>query len=87
MSRTAYCPHCKSEQPHRYASDEMGHVLWCQSCHYAHLPAKAKEECGDCHYWGFGQCLNADVLTAAEADLVCAYRRPRRLLPEPPQDF
>jgi hypothetical protein len=86
MSRPAYCPHCKSLQPHRFASDEMGHVLWCQTCHYAHLPAKSEEECGDCYYWAFGQCLCADAMAAEDGE-VCLYRRARRVQPEPPGNF
>lgn len=83
--RKAYCPYCRSEQPHRYASDELGGVLWCQSCFTVHT--QGAEACGDCHYWHLSQCVNALAMVSARPPGACPYRRPRRTIPAPPIDF
>ena len=86
MTITAYCPQCRTAEPHRVASEEMGHVLWCQRCQYVHLPARPEDECGDCHYWCFGQCLCVDAMALKAPAEQCLHKRPRKQLPEP-SDF
>ncbi|MBC7952074.1 MAG: hypothetical protein H7Z12_09705 [Rhodospirillaceae bacterium] len=87
MSRDAFCPFCKTDQPHRYATDEMGCVLWCQTCHCVHGQTTPEAVCGDCHYWHFGQCLHANAMVQDGPAQDCSYRRNRRPLLQAPSDF
>lgn len=88
MNRVAYCPDCGSAQPHRYAADEPGDVLWCGTCQSVHPAIQAEESCDACHFWDIGRCWHAHaILGASPEPAECQFRRARRAIPPPPMDF